>query len=63
MDGTTIPIKVFATFFDAVNKGNFRVAPDGNEYWSGRGEVPTDADPDNPPLVLEDALPKGIRAL
>lgn len=43
------------------NKGNFRVAPDGNEYWSGRGEVPTDADPDNPALVLEDSLPKGIR--
>jgi prepilin-type N-terminal cleavage/methylation domain-containing protein len=39
-------------------KGNFRIAPDSPEYWSG--SLPA-FDPDNPPLVLEDALPNGIR--
>ena len=40
-------------------QGNYRVAPDSSDYW-GSGEAPTPADPNNPPLVLEDKLPKGI---
>ncbi len=39
-------------------KGNYRVAPDGSDYWSG--SAPPQADPDNPAIVLENALPKGI---
>ena len=39
-------------------KGNYRIAPDSPEYWSG--SLPQ-FDPDNPPLVLEDSLPNGIR--
>ena len=45
------------------NTGNLRVAPDTPEYWPGGGtssNLPTDVDPDNPPLVLEDSLPKGF---
>jgi hypothetical protein len=41
------------------NKGNFRVAPDSPDYWSG--EPPTPPDPANPPADLRDTLPKGIR--
>jgi Tfp pilus assembly protein FimT len=37
------------------NKGNFRLAPDGPEFWSGNGSSPEGA------LVVEDALPRGIR--
>jgi hypothetical protein len=39
-------------------KGNYRIAPDSPEYWSGS---PPAIDPDNPPLILEDSLPNGIR--
>ncbi len=38
-------------------KGNFRVAPDDPTYWSG--SVP-EFDHDNPPLMIENALPRGI---
>ncbi len=42
--------------------GQFRIAPDADEFWSGGGGgtpvEPNDAD--SPPLVAEDALPKGI---
>jgi prepilin-type N-terminal cleavage/methylation domain-containing protein len=41
------------------SRGNFRVAPDSADYWGG-GSPPTPADPNNPPLVQEDTLPKGI---
>jgi hypothetical protein len=41
------------------NKSNFRVAPDTSDYWSG-GNPPTPADPNNPPLVISEAIPKGI---
>jgi hypothetical protein len=41
------------------NKGNFRVAPDSPDFWSGN-DPPAD-DPNNPPLVVDDALPKGVR--
>jgi hypothetical protein len=40
-------------------KGNFRVAPDVPDYWSGNDPPPPD--PDNPPLVVDDSLPKGVR--
>jgi prepilin-type N-terminal cleavage/methylation domain-containing protein len=40
-------------------RGNYRVAPDTSDYWGG-GEPPTPVDPNNPPLVLEDSLPRGI---
>jgi prepilin-type N-terminal cleavage/methylation domain-containing protein len=40
------------------NKGNFRIAPDSSDYWGG--SVPAPDDPDNAPLVLERALPKGM---
>jgi prepilin-type N-terminal cleavage/methylation domain-containing protein len=40
-------------------KGNFRVAPDNPDYWSGND--PAASDPNNPPLVHDDALPRGVR--
>ena len=43
------------------NKGNYRIAPDDTGYWSKTGAVPAAADPTSPPLVLSDALPKGLR--
>ncbi len=42
------------------NKGNFRIAPDSPDYWAS-GDPPQPPDPDNPPLVVDEALPKGIR--
>jgi prepilin-type N-terminal cleavage/methylation domain-containing protein len=42
------------------NKGNYRIAPHAPEYWSS-DPPPAPADPANPPLVLSDALPKGLR--
>ncbi len=39
-------------------KGNYRVAPDSADYWAG--SVPAADDPENPPLVLEKSLPRGI---
>jgi Tfp pilus assembly protein FimT len=48
----------FAVILD---KGNFRIAPDSEDFWSGgSGDVP-DGDPSTRPLVLEDTLPKGVR--
>jgi prepilin-type N-terminal cleavage/methylation domain-containing protein len=41
-------------------KGNFRVAPDSPEFWSGT-DTPSPLDPNNPPLVVDDALPRGVR--
>jgi prepilin-type N-terminal cleavage/methylation domain-containing protein len=44
--------------------GKFRVAPDADDFWSGGGGTPAanteSNDPDAPPLILEDALPKGV---
>jgi hypothetical protein len=40
-------------------RSNYRVAPDSPDYWGG-GEPPAPADPNNPPLVLEGELPRGI---
>lgn len=42
-------------------KGNYRLAPDSGDFWSGRGATSGGDDPANPPLVLEDALPSGVR--
>ncbi len=42
------------------NQGNFRIAPDSVDFW-GSGEAPTPSDSTEPPLVLDDALPKGVR--
>ncbi len=43
------------------NRGNYRAAPDSGDFWSGSGELPAATDPNNPPLILEQALPKGVR--
>ncbi len=42
------------------NHGNFRVAPDSANFWSG-GDVPASSGGPDAPLVLEDVLPKGVR--
>jgi prepilin-type N-terminal cleavage/methylation domain-containing protein len=47
-------------FAIAPGQGNYRVAPENGAYWGGSGS-PTPADPINPPFVLEESLPKGIR--
>jgi type II secretory pathway pseudopilin PulG len=39
---------------------NYRVAPDSADYWAGSGDSPAPVDTENPPLVLEESLPKGI---
>ncbi len=41
-------------------QGNFRVAPDSPDFWSGK-DPPAATDPNNPPLVVDDALPRGVR--
>lgn len=40
--------------------GNFRIAPDSGDYWTGGGSTLPD-DPANPPLDLCGQLPKGVR--
>jgi prepilin-type N-terminal cleavage/methylation domain-containing protein len=39
-------------------QGNYRLAPDTSDYWSGN--TPALTDPDNPPAVVEDALAQGV---
>ena len=46
-------------FSVAANASDFRAAPDRPEYWGGDPPAPTD--PNNPPLVIQGTLPKGIR--
>jgi prepilin-type N-terminal cleavage/methylation domain-containing protein len=41
------------------NQGNYRVAPDASNYWTG--DTPAPDDPANPPLIQEETLPKGVR--
>jgi Tfp pilus assembly protein FimT len=48
-------------FSVAPGSGNYRIAPDIPEYWSGGSANPTSSDPANQPLIREDALPKGVR--
>jgi prepilin-type N-terminal cleavage/methylation domain-containing protein len=43
------------------NHGNYRVAPDEDGYWAGHGTPEHSGDPGQRPLVLEEALPKGVR--
>jgi type II secretory pathway pseudopilin PulG len=43
------------------NKGNFRAAPDSSDFWSGSGSPAPSNDPNDQPLVIDEALPKGIR--
>lgn len=45
----------------ALDYGNFRVAPDSPEFWSGNGDSSSMMANDVPPLVLDDALPRGVR--
>src|SRR4051794_37256845 len=45
-------------FAFTLNRGNYRVAPAGSDYWGGAGGVSGAAEP---PLILEEALPKGVR--
>jgi Tfp pilus assembly protein FimT len=40
-------------------KGNYRVAPHSDAYWTG-GSPPSPDDPDNPPIILEKSLPDGV---
>lgn len=40
-------------------QGNFRVAPDLANYWGGNGSSPPH-DADNPSIIVEDNLPKGV---
>ena len=43
-----------------LNKGNFRIAPEGADYWSG-GDPAALGDPSAAGLVIEEVLPKGVR--
>ena len=43
----------------SLNGSDFRAAPDSPEYWGG-GDPPDPPDPNNPPLVVQGTLPKGI---
>jgi prepilin-type N-terminal cleavage/methylation domain-containing protein len=42
------------------NKGNFRLAPDSNDFWTG-GSPSSDDPKGDGPIILEAALPKGVR--
>jgi prepilin-type N-terminal cleavage/methylation domain-containing protein len=48
-------------FAVAPGHGRYRVAPEGSDFGGGSDAVAGDADPSNPPLILEEALPKGLR--
>lgn len=39
-------------------RGNYRLAPDSAEFWSGGGREADDSDA--PPFILEGAMPKGV---
>jgi prepilin-type N-terminal cleavage/methylation domain-containing protein len=42
-------------------RGNYRVAPDVADFWGGNGAPASALDPDNPPFVYEDVLPRSVR--
>jgi type IV fimbrial biogenesis protein FimT len=42
-------------------KGNFRIAPDLDDFWTGKDGAAANADMANPPLIVQDVLPKGVR--
>jgi Tfp pilus assembly protein FimT len=41
-------------------KGNYRVAPDGPEHWSGGSKNQTDGDTAHAIMIHEEALPSGV---
>jgi len=41
-------------------KGNYRVAPDSSEFWAGNS-ASSSTDSTDQPVILQDALPKGVR--
>jgi type II secretory pathway pseudopilin PulG len=43
------------------NQGNYRVAPDSSEFWSGSDQPRNSTDSATPPLVVSKSLPKGLR--
>jgi prepilin-type N-terminal cleavage/methylation domain-containing protein len=43
------------------HKGNYRLAPDSSEFWSGNGSAPNSTEASAKPFILEEALPKGVR--
>lgn len=50
------------------NRGNYRLAPEAPEFWSGSGSTGNGSMPEvtsdsQPPLILEETLPKGVRFL
>lgn len=47
-------------FAIVAGRGNWRVAPEGNDFWSG-GEPPIGDDPASRPFVREEALPRNVR--
>jgi prepilin-type N-terminal cleavage/methylation domain-containing protein len=40
--------------------GNYRLAPDADEYWTGSGSPPPNTDGEDPTVVLTGRLPKGV---
>ena len=42
-------------------KGNFRIAPEGAEFWAGSDAAPTQSSDGEPPLIVSDALRPPIR--
>src|SRR5581483_8551961 len=50
--------------FAVQQDGQYRIAPDAAEFWTGGGGTvaggDADTDSDTPPLVVEESLPKGI---
>ena len=49
--------------FAVQQDGRFRIAPDAADFWNGGGGDAANSDtndPDTPPLVVEEALPKGV---
>src|SRR5262245_58545235 len=41
-------------------KGNYRLAPDSSEFWAGNNGS-SSADSTDQPVILQEALPKGVR--
>ena len=51
-------------FCVVAGKGNFRIAPDTDDFWTGNdGAATAPTDTTNPPLIVQDVLTKGVRFL
>jgi hypothetical protein len=48
-------------FCVVAGKGNFRIAPDLDDFWTGKEGGTSHLDTGTPPLVVQDVLPKGVR--